>query len=116
MKRKKLKDSSGYSMETSENVSLDNCIFGDEYRGELKEINKHEIIVKIAEMLGSTPYELGKAERIFNRMKYLIANYIINHEYNSCKGISTDLLLWLDSQSDSANSRKLNKFISRYMK
>ena len=99
-----------------ENVYLSNCIFGDHYSREIKEINKHEIIVRIAEMLGPSPCELGKAEKIFNQMKYNIANYIIHHEYNSSKGVSTELLTWLDSQSNPDKSRKLNKFISKFIK
>ncbi len=102
--------------DSDENIYLCNCIFGDNYRKELKEINKHEIIVKIAEMLGSSPCELGKAEKIFNRMKYIIADYIIHHEYNSSRGISMNLLAWLDSQADPDKSKKLSKFISKFLK
>ncbi len=100
----------------SDNIPLCNCIFGEKYRSELKEINKHEIIVKIAEMLGPSPCELSKAEVIFDRVKYVIANYIIHHEYDPTKGVSADLLLWLDSQTDPNKSKRLNKFISRFFK
>ncbi|MBN2403060.1 MAG: hypothetical protein JXN64_11760 [Spirochaetes bacterium] len=99
-----------------ENVFLCKCIFGDNYRKELMEMNKHDIIVKIAEMLGPSPCELTKAEMIFNQVKYIIANYIIHHEYNSPKGVSTDLLAWLDSQTYPDKSKKLNKFISKFLK
>ncbi len=99
-----------------ENVLLCKCIFGDMYRKELMEINKHDIIVKIAEMLGPSPCELGRAESIFNRMKYVIANYIIHHEYDSPKGVSTDLIAWLDSQTNPDKSKRLNKFISKFLK
>jgi hypothetical protein len=102
--------------DTDENIYLCNCIFGDGYKKELKEMNKHEIISKMAEMLGSSPCELVKAEKIFNRMKYMIADYIIHHEYNSQKGISMDLITWLDSQADPNRSKRLNKFISRFLK
>ncbi len=104
---------SGY-LNPDENIYLCDCIFGDNYRKELKEINKHEIIVKIAQMLGSSPCELNKAEKIFDRMKYVIANYIIHHEYDSPKGVSADLLTWLDSQTNPNKSRKLYKFISKF--
>jgi hypothetical protein len=103
-------------LDHDENVYLCECIFGDRYRKELMEMNKHDIIVKIAEMLGPSPCELGKAEMIFNQLKYIIANYIIHHEYNSPKGVSTDLLAWLDSQTNPDKSKRLNKFISKFLK
>ncbi|MFH0976656.1 MAG: hypothetical protein V1874_12810 [Spirochaetota bacterium] len=101
---------------SEENIYLRNCIFGENYRKELKEINEHEIIVRLAEMLGSSPCELGKAEEIFNRIKYAVANYIIHHEYNSPKGVSADLLAWLDSHTNPDKSKRLNKFFSKFVK
>ena len=123
-KRRKVKDmkemrQNNYSQMNSnsdENIYLCNCIFGDNYRNELKEINKHEIIVKIAEMIGPSPVELGRAEQIFDRLKYAIADFIIHHEYNSPKGVSVDLLAWLDSQADPDKSERLNKFISKLIR
>lgn len=111
----KEKNNSGWP-DRDENVLLYKCIFGDNYRKELREMNKHDIIAKIAEMLGPSPCELGKAEMIFNQVKYIIANYIIHHEYNSPKGVSTDLLAWLDSQTYPDKSKKLSKFISKFLK
>ena len=99
-----------------ENVILYQCIFGDTYKKELMEMNKHDIIVKIAEMLGPSPLELGKAEMIFDRLKYVIANYIIHHEYNSPKGVSSELVAWLDSLTNPDKSKRLNKFISKFLK
>jgi hypothetical protein len=103
-------------LDRDENVLLSECIFGDSYKKELMEMNKHDIIAKIAEMLGPSPCELGKAEIIFNQVKYNIANYIIHHEYNSPKGVSTDLLAWLDSQTNPDKSKRLNKFIAKFLK
>ena len=99
-----------------ENIFLCRCIFGDSYKKELMEMNKHDIIVKIAEMLGSSPRELGKAEMIFDRLKYVIANYIIHHEYNSPKGVSSELVAWLDSQTNPDKSKRLSKFVSKFLK
>jgi hypothetical protein len=103
-------------LDRDENVFLFESIFGDRYRKELMEMNKHDIIARIAEMLGPSPNELGKAEMIFNQVKYVIANYIIHHEYNSPKGVSTDLVAWLDSQTNPDKSKRLNKFISKFLK
>jgi hypothetical protein len=112
----KMQKSNGKFQDSDENIHLCNCIFGESYRRELKDMNEHEIIVKIAGMLGKSPCELGKAERIFNSMKYVITNHIIHHEYDSNSGISMDLLTWLDSQADPGKSKKLNRFLTKFLK
>ena len=97
-----------------DNSDVPESIFGENFRTEIREINKHEIIVKIAEMLGPSPDELSKAEEIFDRMKFIIADYILHHEYNPVQDVNTDLLLWLDSKIEPAKSKKLNKFFSKF--
>ena len=42
IQRRKNNNSKHLFMESSENIPLNNCVFGDSYKGELKEINKHE--------------------------------------------------------------------------
>ncbi len=100
----------------SENVLLKNSFFDDKCRKELKEINKHEIIVKICEILGPCPSNLCTAEEILETIKYEIANYVIHHEYESPNGVSADLLLWLDSKINPGYFKKLNEFIDKFFK
>jgi hypothetical protein len=97
-------------------VCLCESVFGDDCRKELKEINKHEIIMKICEILGPCPSNISMAEKIFEKMKYTIANYVLHHEYNSPTGITAELLLWLDGKTNPRNVRKLDNFIKRYLK
>ncbi len=99
-----------------DNVSLCTGIFAESCRTELKEINKHEIVIKICEVLGPYAQNLNLAEQIFDKIKYDIANYVVHHEYNSLNGVSTDLVLWLDSRVNPQNVRKLNRFIKKYLK
>lgn len=99
-----------------DNVSLCTGIFTESCRDELKEINKHEIVIKICEVLGPYAQNLNLAEQIFEKIKYDMANYIVHHEYNSLNGVSTDLVLWLDSRVNPQNVRKLNRFIKKYLK
>lgn len=99
-----------------DNVSLCTGIFAESCRAELKEINKHEIVIKICEVLGPYAQNLNLAEQIFEKIKYDIANYVVHHEYNSLNGVSTDLVLWLDSRVNPQNVRKLNRFIKKYLK
>ncbi len=107
---------SAISLESMNNIFLSESVFGDGYVKELKEMDKHEIIVEIAEILGASSSALHDAEEIFKSIKYAIANYIIHHEYDSPNGVDADLLLWLDSRINPGNARKLNKFISKLFK
>ncbi len=97
-------------------ICLCNSLFNEDCRNELKEINKHEIIIKICEIMGPCPDNLCKAEEIFEKMKYVMANYVIHHEFNSANGISTELLLWLDTKSNPKDMKKLDNFIKKFFK
>ncbi|HSV96580.1 MAG TPA: hypothetical protein VLM75_06560 [Spirochaetota bacterium] len=117
-KDKAIADNRGYAVAESfiDNVSLCKGYFTESCRNELREINKHEIIIKICEMLGPYAENLNLAEEIFEKIKYDTANYIVHHEYDSVNGVSTNLLLWLDGRVNPQNAKKLNKFIKKYLK
>jgi hypothetical protein len=97
-------------------VYLAKSIFSERYCQELKEIDKHEIIVKICEVLGPDPLNLHFAEEILDELKFEIARYVIHHEYCRCNGIRSQLLLWLDSKINPAKAEKLSSFIEKYLK
>jgi hypothetical protein len=99
-----------------DDVYLANSIFGERCCQELKEIDKHEIIVKICEILGPDPSNLHLAEKVVDDMKFEIARYVIHHEYCRCNSIRSQLLLWLDSKINPANAKKLSSFMSKYLK
>ncbi len=107
---------SAMQADITENILLKNSILDDDCRRELREINKHELIIKICEILGSSPSDLCKAEEIFEKIKFDIANYVIHHEYESPNGVSTDLLLWLDTKTNPGQFKKLSAFINRFFK
>jgi hypothetical protein len=107
---------SAMQADITENILLRNSILDDDCRRELREINKHELIIKICEILGSSPSDLCKAEEIFEKIKFDIANYVIHHEYESPNGVSTDLLLWLDTKTNPGHFKKLSDFINRFFK
>ena len=58
--------------ELTDEVTLCNELFSKCCHDELREIDKHEIIVKICQIIGSTPENLCKAEEVFNTIKYKI--------------------------------------------
>jgi hypothetical protein len=97
-------------------VNLSHSIFGERCCQELKEIDKHEIIVKICEILGPDPSNLHLAEEILDVMKFDIARYVIHHEYCRCNSVCSQLLLWLDSKINPDNAEKLSSFIEKYLK
>ena len=115
-KTRKMKIECATCLESMKRVVLNNSILGDNYTEELKEIDKHEIIVKIAEIIGDCPSNLQKAEDIFEFIKYSIANYIVHHEYCSSQGVDADFLLWLDSKANPQFVLQVNEFFSKYLK
>ncbi len=111
-----------YSMECAvlaalpESMCLCNQLFTEKCRNELKELHKHELIIKICEVIGPCASNLSKAEEILEGMKFEIANYVIHHEYAPPGGIKTDLLLWLDEKTNPRTVKKLNNFCKKYLK
>jgi hypothetical protein len=100
----------------SDDVILSNSIFGERCCEELREIDKHEIIARIADILGPDPLNLHLAEDVLEKMKFEITRYVIHHEYCKCNSIRSQLLLWLDSKINPATARRLSSFIEKYLK
>jgi len=105
-----------YAIDRREEVDLNDSVFHHCCCDELKEADKHEIIVKICEILGSDPSYLAIAERIFDSIKFDLARFVLHHEYCSKSGIRSKLLIWLDSKIYPAHARKLSNFIKQYLK
>ncbi len=103
------------NFERREEVNLKSSIFGEILRDELAQIDKHEIVVKICEILGSCPSNFHLAERIFEECKYEIAKYVIHHIYSKEDGIRSRLLLWLDSRTNPDKAEMLSDFMSKYL-
>ncbi|HNW27020.1 MAG TPA: hypothetical protein PKN50_00970 [Spirochaetota bacterium] len=101
-----------------DDVFLANSLFGEDCCHELKEIDKHEIIVKICEILGPNPSNLQLAEEILDQVKYDITRFVIHHEYCKCNNnsVRSQLLLWLDGKINPDNARKLSSFMDKYLR
>ncbi|TFH43254.1 MAG: hypothetical protein E4G96_01595 [Chrysiogenales bacterium] len=100
----------------SDDVFLSNSIFGENYCRELQAIDKHEIVVKICDILGPDPSNLCLAEQIFEDLKFEMTRYVLHHEYCRQNSICSQLLIWLDSSINPANAKKLSRFIAKYLK
>lgn len=100
--------------ERREEVYLCKCILGEDCRKEFAEMDKHEIISKICEHLGSGPENFNHAESIFENLRFEIAKYVIHHEFSIQRGIKPDLLLWLDSKTNPAKAEMLERFMMKF--
>ncbi|MBN1532172.1 MAG: hypothetical protein JXA20_05880 [Spirochaetes bacterium] len=105
-----------YAADLGDNVNLKNSLFGENWCNELKEIDKHEIIARISEIMGASPSNLHLAEKIFDTVKLDMTRYVIHHEFCRCNSVRSDLLLWLDSRTNPAKAKKLSKFMNKYLK
>ncbi len=97
-------------------IDLSNSILDERCCEELMEMDKHEIIVKICERLGTNPANMGIAETIFEDLKFDMARFVIHHEYCKKNSVASQLLLWLDSRTNPAKAQKLSNFINKYLK
>lgn len=97
-------------------INISSILACDSCRKELKETDKHEIIIEISKKLGATPSSICTAEQIFESIKYDIAKYIVSHEYSVSCGVQEDLMIWLDEKSEPESMEKLSSFIEKYLK
>jgi hypothetical protein len=99
-----------------EKICLNNPLFNEKCREELKKIDKHEIVVKISNILGPCPSHLSCAEKILDDLKFEIARYVLHHEYAQEDDPTSKTLLWFDSKTNPKNETKLSNFINKYLK
>lgn len=85
-----------------------------EERNEQYEDKKHDIIVQIADLLNDGPRGIAHAEKIFEELKYVIANYVIRYEFNEKVPLSTQLALWLDMKMEPRQEKRLERVINHF--
>lgn len=102
--------------ERREESYLSKCLLGDTVRDELRELDKHEVIVKIAEIIGPSPLNLCIAEHIFDMIRFDMARYVLHHDYSTESGIRTKLLLWLDGKINPQEAVRVTDFFDKYIK
>lgn len=113
MNDNKLKSKGAITADLNNSIFLFNNLSSTDFLEELREIDKHEIIVKILKLLGDSPDNFNIAENIFELMKYDISNYVIQHEYCTNYEISEELLLWLDSSTNPNKADDLGVFLKK---
>ena len=100
----------------ADSVCLENSLIYDVCRRELMAMDRHEIIVKLCDVIGPCPSNLSKAEELFETLRYEIANYVLHHDYKSSRGVSADLLLWLDGQCNPDQAQAFRALMGRFIK
>lgn len=112
------KKSKAYIPVLEDEMSLCNEIYSKCYKDELKEIDKHDIVIKICDIIGSKPENLCKAEEILEAIKFHVTKYVLHHEY--CPATKNEVkpkfLLWLDSKAEPEKAKEVSEFLDKYLK
>ena len=103
-------------VERREECYLFNSVVSNNCRDELKEMDKHEIVSKIADIIGSCPTHFVKAEEIFEKLKFEITQYTLHHEYCKTNGIRSRLLVWLENKTNPTRGARLREVMDKYLK
>jgi hypothetical protein len=106
----------GYIADRRQDVDFRESIFGSACQDELRELDKHEIIVRICEILGPEPHNLAIAEEIFDSVRIDMARHVIHHEYSRESGVKSRLLFWLDNKANPDNAEKFESFMTQFFK
>lgn len=103
-------------VERRDETYLCDCPMGEALRAELESLEKHEIIVRISELIGPSPVNLHIAEEIFELLRFDMARFVLHHDYRWEPGIRTKLLLWLDTMVNPQKAEKVSSFFKKYLK
>lgn len=104
----KCKNCSGY--EDKIDVESENLI-----TTEMAEMDKHEIICKIASHMGDDPSLFSKAEDLFEIIKYKTTEYVLRHEFNHDSRLSVQLTLWLEQKQEPTSFNLLEQVMHKYL-
>lgn len=89
-------------------------ILPTQHKSEIAEMEKHEILVRLADAFGQGPEGFSAAEEVFDELKYRIARFVIFYEFNESIPLSTQLALWLDMQLMPKQKKRIERLIQHY--
>lgn len=104
------------SSQRNREKGMTSILSSDCCKEEIRMCDEHEIVAHISALLGEQPCTICKAEEIFNAVKYDIARFIVEHEFQCCSRDHDDLLLWLDEKTSPAGVKKLVEVIEKYLR
>ena len=83
---------------------------------EIALMNKHEIIRQMASYFGADITSLSRAEQVFDRFRYMIAEHVLKHEFNSESRLSVQMVMWLEQKREPTALRPLHQMIEQYLR
>jgi hypothetical protein len=87
----------------------------NEIKEEVSLMHKHEIIRQMSAFIGDNAQSLVQAEEIFDRFRYMMAEYVLKHEFNCESRLSVQMVLWLEQKCEPKAAAPLNNIISQYL-
>lgn len=87
----------------------------NEIKDEVSLMHKHEIIRQMSAFIGDGAQSLLQAEEIFERFRYMIAEYVLKHEFNCESKLSVQMVLWLEQKCQPESAAPLQNIISQYL-
>lgn len=87
----------------------------NEIKDEVSLMHKHEIIRQISSFLGTDARALTQAEELFESFKYMIAEYVVKHEFNCESKLSVQMVLWLEQKCMPTAMHPLHNIIGQYL-
>lgn len=78
-------------------------------------MQKHEIIRQMSSLIGQNPQALTQAEQLFENFKYMIAEYVVKHEFNCESKLSVQMVLWLEQKCEPTAMHPLHGIIGQYL-
>lgn len=82
---------------------------------EVSLMHKHEIIRQMSSILGDDARSLTQAEELFDSFKYMIAEYVVKHEFNCESKLSVQMVLWLEQKCMPTAMHPLRNIIGQYL-
>lgn len=82
---------------------------------EIKECDKHDLIMKISEILGDEACKICVAEQIFDEVKYGIAQYVMKYECESAYYENEDVQFFLEEKSNPQAVNELNAMVNKFL-
>lgn len=87
----------------------------NEVKDEVSMMHKHEIIRQMSSFIGDNAKSLMQAEEIFDRFRYMMAEYVLKHEFNCESKLSVQMVLWLEQKCEPGATAPLQNVINQYL-
>jgi len=88
----------------------------DPVHKEVADMERHELINRIAAHLGDSPELLARAEEIFDELKYCVTEYVLKYEFNEESALSVQVAVWLERRRQPELIKPLEHVINKYLR